>query len=131
MLGDKEIYVTHLDSVKFFKPKDNPIVVWTGFNAADKAGIPELRKLEKALREIGDWAEEKTGKKAQHNMRPAMALKRPGKTMLPISSKNPGVGTIVIGKDYITVPPLAMFDDMVLLGRLESAVREAIRLAGA
>jgi hypothetical protein len=128
--NDKEIFVTNLDSVKYFQPKDNPIVVWTGFDAADKATSLLLHRLEKALKDIGDWAELCTGKKAQHAMKPALSLKKLGKIILPISIKDPGLGVITITKAYITVPPLAMFDDLVLLGRLESAVREAIRLAG-
>jgi len=114
--------------------QDIPCFQFSGFSKDDKAGEKELKKLLAAIIKLADSADVITRSlsdryPAQHSIIPSKALKRGGIVRLPLDQRDPSL-YITIWPDCIEVPFVwyNSGNTQVKWGRLESAVRETIRL---
>lgn len=116
--------------------RDVPCFQFSGFSAEDKVGVPELRRLLKAVVNLADWADEMTKAlsdhyPAQHGLKPVPALKRGGVIRVAIDPKNLPV-CITVYPDRVVVP-FVWYNEGTTQekwGRLEAALRETLRLIG-
>lgn len=131
-MEEKVFQVTESDKVRFIKKGENPNVVWTGFDESDNAQINALVALEKALREVQDHAvvrcPNRKGLKAQHKLAfQGLAKTRKGVEIqiIPNDTRN----TLILTRNgNAIVPPFAAFNELVTVGRYETAVGKAIEL---
>lgn len=123
------------DFVASYFKRDVPCFQFTGFQPADRAGVKEMKKLLAAIVKSADWAEGVASGlsdkyPAHHNLKPAQALKQGGVIRIPLDVRDPSV-FVTITSNYFLVPAVWYNEKstQVQWGRLESAVREAIRIA--
>ncbi len=128
---DRIFQVTQSDAVKFLPKRDNPNVIWTGFDKDDHAGPAELTTLEAALHDVQDHAvvacPNRKGLKAQHKFK-ALPFARTRKGIQIQIFPNNTQTTLIITGDGVIVPPFAAFNELVTVGRFETAVRRTVEL---
>lgn len=128
---DKIFQVTDTDAVKFLPKRDNPNVVWTGFDKNDNAWSEALTKLETALHDVQDHAvvacPNRKGLKAQHKFK-ALPFARTRKGIEIQIFPNNTQTTVIITRAGVIVPPFAAFNELVTVGRFETAVGHAVEL---
>ena len=128
---DRIFQVTQSDAVKFLPKRDNPNVIWTGFDKDDHAGLAELTTLEAALHDVQDHAviacPNRKGLKAQHKFK-ALPFARTRKGIEIQIFPNNTQATVIITRNGVIVPPFAAFNELVTVGRFETAVGRAVEL---
>lgn len=127
----KTFPVTDVDYIAYFQKtagpgRETPNFLFTGFIFADRAGKKQLQALLRTVIISADYAEEKTGKKAIHNL-----------VFLPIHrlmyTRTFG---IKIQNGFAIVPSLKVsgdFDERMPMqqwGWFEAAIRKAIEMVG-
>ena len=128
---DKIFQVTDTDAVKFLPKRANPNIVWTGFDKNDNAWSEALTKLETALHDVQDHAvvacPNRKGLKAQHKFK-ALPFARTRKGIEIQIFPNNTQTTVIITRTGVIVPPFAAFNELVTVGRFETAVGRAVEL---
>ena len=121
--------------IGYFK-RDVPCFQFTGFQAEDKAGNQELTHLLSAIVQVADWAAAQCANlsdqyPAYHDMKPQGSIEMAGVTRIALDRRDPSV-YITVAEGYCVVPAVwyNAGSTQVQWGRLESAVREAIRVMG-
>lgn len=131
----KRLIVGHDFAQCYFK-RDIPCFQFSGFLRDDRAGKPEMKQLLKAIVNLGDWADAVTLKlsdhyPAQHGLAPLKPLRTATMIRLPISPVDLQTYIKFGGTNVFEVPAVwyQAGQTQTAWGRLESAVREAIRLS--
>ncbi len=125
---------THGDFALAYLKRDVPCFQFSGFSEEDKATSKDVKSLIGAVKDLANWADEKTIKlsdhyKALHNLEPLKALKTNGMVRIPIDPRYPaGIITLKADKTII-VPPVWYQSGMTNVdwGRFEAALREIVR----